>query len=240
MYQYYAVRLFERLDADPAAPSRDIVALEWTYYRLLEHSERPAKGLNTALANDPRFFMLLLTSVYSPEDEVSPGEFTEEEKTIAQQAYHVLSNWTAIPGGDSDGEIDVNALRAWVVEVRNLARQKRITAVVESKIGAIISTTPRKAGVTWPPDAVQQIVETSKSKDLEEGFFIALRNSRGVTVRMPNDGGGQERELAAMYRSDARSVGAANVRTRALLNMIAESYERDADEEDQGAEQRDW
>jgi hypothetical protein len=42
------------------------------------------------------------------------------------------------------------------------------------------------------------------------------------------------------YRAFAKSVSAAHVRTRALLNKLAESYEREADGEDQSAEQRDW
>jgi hypothetical protein len=75
-----------------------------------------------------------------------------------------------------------------------------------------------------------------RETDLEEGFYVALRNSRGVTTRRANDGGDQERDLVAMYRSDAKTAGAANVRTRALLNKIADSYGNRADEEDQGAE----
>jgi hypothetical protein len=67
---------------------------------------------------------------------------------------------------------------------------------------------------------------------MENGFYVAERNSRGVTIQRPNDGGRLERDLAASYRADARSVGAAQVRTRALLNRIAESYEREADGED--------
>jgi hypothetical protein len=240
MHQYYAVRLFERLDADPAASPQDIVALEWTYYRLLEHSERPAKGLNAALATEPQSFMFLLTSVYLPEGESAPAEVSEQAKTIAKQAYHVISNWAIIPGTKADGEIDADALRSWVAEVRDLAKQKRVVAVTESKIGAMLSTAPRKESVPWPPEAVRQIIERSRSKEMEDGFYLALRNRRGVTMRRSNDGGDQERELAAMYRLDARSAGAANVRTRALLNRIAESYESEANEEDQGAERRDW
>jgi hypothetical protein len=61
-----------------------------------------------------------------------------------------------------------------------------------------------------------------------------------VTVRMPTDGGELERDLVARYRDDAKACALAWPRTRAVLERMAESYERDAEQEDQSAEQRDW
>jgi len=198
--------------------------------------------LQGAIAADPGFFMYLLGCFYFPEGSSDAAETvpSEGERNVAKQAFRVLSNWTIVPGSDDSGEIDVQFLRSWIGEVRKLAKERRLVAVAESKIGAILSRATRKAGVPWPPEAVRQIIESSKSEELENGFYVALRNSRGVTIRRPTDGGSLERELAASYRSDARSVGAAQVRTRALLNIIAESYEREADGEDRSAEQRDW
>ncbi|GGI27850.1 XRE family transcriptional regulator [Bradyrhizobium guangdongense] len=240
MLQYYAVQLFERLDADPTADPLEIVGLEWIYYSLLEHSERPPKNLNDALAMQPHLFMDLIGRVYLPDGEVAPAEISEQDKNIAEQAWRVLSGWTTVPGTRVNGEIDPRALQAWVDEVRRIAQQKRLSPVTESKIGAILSAAPRTDGMPWPPEAVRQVLESSRSVDLEEGFYVAVRNRRGVTMRRSNDGGDQERDLVAMYRSDAKSAGAANVRTRALLNKIAESYQYQANEEDQGAERRDW
>ncbi len=45
--------------------------------------------------------------------------------------------------------------------------------------------------------------------------------------------------MALRYRAFAKFAGRANVRTRALLNMLAENYKREADEGDRRAEQRD-
>jgi len=53
----------------------------------------------------------------------------------------------------------------------------------------------------------------------------------------PNE---QERALAAQYRADALACAFTWQRTQAVLERIAERYERDAAREDQGAEQRDW
>jgi hypothetical protein len=87
---------------------------------------------------------------------------------------------------------------------------------------------------------VREIIELCRNRDLEEGFQIGLYNRRGVTVRLPTDGGQQERELAAQYRADALACAFTWPRTQAVLERIAESYERDATREDRDAEQRDW
>jgi hypothetical protein len=68
------------------------------------------------------------------------------------------------------------------------------------------------------------------------GFAITLFNRRGVTARMPADGGGQERDEA----SDVKPSAPLWPRTRTVLERIAAGYEVDAEREDQSAEQRDW
>jgi hypothetical protein len=59
------------------------------------------------------------------------------------------------------------------------------------------------AGESWPPEPVREVIEVCRSRDLERGFEAGVRNQRGVTVRLPTDGGEQERALAAQYRADA-------------------------------------
>ncbi len=65
-------------------------------------------------------------------------------------------------------------------------------------------------------------------------------NRRGVMVRLPHDGGAQERDLARRYRRDAEAMRFDWPRTAATLDRIAESFAMDAEREDQSADQRDW
>jgi hypothetical protein len=103
-----------------------------------------------------------------------------------------------------------------------------------------LSKAPDEDGVSWPPEAVRRIIEHVNSRELEDGFFIAERNKQGATIRRTTEGGGIEREFASRYRSLAKTAGIANLRTRALLNKLAESYEHEAEEEGRSAERRDW
>jgi hypothetical protein len=96
--------------------------------------------------------------------------------------------------------------------------------------------------VSQPGDVAkcQQRTLASAAGSGHSGFAIGLFNRRGVRARMPTDGGGQERDEAAKYRSDAKPSALLWPRTRRVLERIAAGYEVDAEREDQSAEQRDW
>jgi hypothetical protein len=79
----------------------------------------------------------------------------------------------------------------------------------------------------------------TKSKS-DQILLLRDINRRGVMARTPTDGGGQERDEAAKYRSDAKPNALLWPRTRTVLEWIAAGYEVDAEREDQGVEQRDW
>lgn len=237
MFQHEAIELFKRLDADASFSRQEIAQLEWIYYRALEHGSRPAKWLDEAIAGDPGFFVHLLSMFYSADVPSSPSE---SERNMARQAYRVLNGWSVVPGTKADGEIDGERLRSWVDEVLRLAKEKRLSDVAESKIGAILARAPEKGGLPWPPQAVRQLIEHVGSKELENGFFVAERNKHGSSMRRMTEGGSIERSVASRYRDLAKAAGTADVRTRGLLIKLAESYEREAEEEDRSAERRDW
>jgi transcriptional regulator with XRE-family HTH domain len=241
MVPYHVACAFKHLDADEMVSEEELVGLEWTYFNTLQHSDRPARTLHKALSAQPRFFVQLLSAVFHSNDEAPPADPAEFERAraIATQGFRVLEEWKRVPGSDDAGVIDGAALEAWVKEARRLCAEAGRAEIGDSRIGRVLSAAPRVPGEAWPPEPIREVIERCRSRDLEEGFRIGLYNRRGVTVRLPTDGGQQERELAAQYRADALACFAWP-RTQALLERIAESYVREATREDQDAEQRDW
>jgi hypothetical protein len=238
MLPYYVGCAFKRLDADETVSEDELVGLEWTYFNALQHSDRPARTLHKALSTQPKFFIELLSAVFASNDNAPPDDPVafETARAIATQAFRVLDEWTRVPGSDDRGVIDGVALEAWVKEARRLSAEVGLAEVGDSRIGHILSAAPRIPGEAWPPEPVRDIIELCRSRDLEEGLQIGLYNHRGVTVRLPTDGGQQERDLATQYRADALACAFTWQRTQAVLERIAEGYERDAAR----AEQRDW
>jgi hypothetical protein len=63
-------------------------------------------------------------------------------------------------------------------------------------IGQVLAHAPRDSEGIWPAVPVRDLIEITRSSDLEQGLHVGVHNSRGVTSRAPNDGGAQERDLA--------------------------------------------
>jgi len=243
MLSYYAAHVFSRLDKSPSVSMDAIVHLEWVYFEVLEHSDRPAKNLHEALASDPAFFMTLMKAMYLPSDggeDLLDGLNAEESRNIGSHAFQVLHDWRRVPGSDVEGKIDLEKLKAWVTEVRRLASEARRVDIVDQKIGEILSAAARVKGEIWPPEPVREIIETFRNRHIETGFEIGLYNRRGVTVRAPTDGGEQERDLAHGYRRDAKEIAIAWPRTSRVIQRIADSYGHDARREDASADINDW
>lgn len=243
------VQIFSHLDDRPEAQD-ELLHLEWMWYELLEYSDRPPRLLQAGMAEDPGFFMQLLKLAYFPHpDSGVVEERPEDPATIAnavRQAYRLIDEFSAIPGrsdaaeggGDNSGAIDGQVLLGWVKAVRDAADGCGRRAIADSKIGGMLARAPRIEGQPWPPRAICDVLDAIRSEDLESGFEVGVYNGRGATMRMPTDGGAQERVLVQRYRDDAKQTR--SMRVRRMLTRIAERYVEDAVREDQTAERWDW
>jgi hypothetical protein len=244
MFSHYVGEILKRLDQDPTVDETALVEIEWTYFHLLRHSDRPARTLHRALSQDPEFFTHLVSLIYLPAKDSGvvepPAEDQEQLQRQAEQAWHVLHDWAHVPGADDKGEIDGLALETWVKTARKRLSERGRGEVGDSLIGQVLAASRRTPGEPWPPTPVREIIEMVRSRALESGFEVGVYNRRGVTVRMPRDGGEQERVLAETYRGHAEALRFDWPRTAASLDRIATTYDLDATREDLSAEQRDW
>ena len=71
-------------------------------------------------------------------------------------------------------------------------------------------------------------------------MIAGLIEKRGPTWRGANDGGDQERELAAQYRRFAEGTRLDWPRTSGLLDRIAQYYDSEAQRMDEDVERRGW
>jgi len=88
----------------------------------------------------------------------------------------------------------------------------------------------------WPHRGVRGVLEALDSEQIERGIVTERINMRGAHFKALYEGGEQERELAKQCRAWA-DTALAWPRTAALLENIAESWERDADAADVRARQ---
>lgn len=244
MFQHYVSEILQLLDDREDVDRNTLVELEWNYLAVLEHSPRPAKVLHKALSEQPSLFIEVLSAVFKASEEsgdVDPEPVDPDRaRTIAMQAFKLLELWSHIPGTRDDGTIDGEILEHWIKEARALAKEVGREDVADSQIGNVLSASPMGSDGNWPAEPIREVIDLFRSKPLLDGFQIGKRNRRGVTTRMPRDGGELERNEAAAFRAWAKAVAYDHPHTAKALDSLADSYEDEAGWHDESAERLDW
>lgn len=232
---YHLGELLDTLARDENVDQSRVARIEWGFLPVLDSHTRHPKTLHRALAEEPRFFVDLISSVFRAEGEPrkSENEITEDDRQRASRAYALLRSWHHTPGTRDDNSVDRSKLSAWIEEARDRLREVGRLPVGDQQIGQMLSGSAPDPDGTWPPLPVRSVIEEIHSEHLEKGFAIGVYNGRGVVTRSLEGGGGQERALAERYDGFAAAVADASPRTAALLRSIARNYRVDAQEEDQ-------
>ena len=244
MFQHFVVKILTALDKRPDVDKNTLARLEWTYLTLLEYSSRPAKVLLEALSEQPELFIYVLSKLFKASEEsgVNDPEPPDPDRArgIAEQAYRLLELWDRLPGSREDGTIDSEALEAWIKEARSLAKQVGREDAADRQIGAMLSASPIGADGVWPAEAVRDAIDLFRSESMIVGFQDGKFNRRGVTSRLPRDGGNLERNEAVKYHSWGAAIGYEHPHTAKALDALADSFEHEARRHDDDAERLDW
>jgi hypothetical protein len=234
---FYLEQVFSALRDRDDITSAEIAIREYRYLPLLRESrvysrDSHALELDKFMAENPEFYVQILSDVFSPASERGQNkEVTERERAKAHIGWTLLEGFVSIPGQTGD-QIDIEQLKTWVAEVRRLATESDRVKIAEGQIGALLAHSPEDpTDKLWPHSVVRSCLEEWASDSIEHGILIERINMRGVTGRRPRDGGQQERALAAGIRDDAKSFGACP-RVQELLWSIAAHWEESAKEED--------
>ena len=206
--------------------------------RLSTDNEYGIPNLEKQIGESPAMFVQLVDMVFKRTDD---GEYPQEWKienseqraAIASSSYRLLDNIKTIPGTGDDENIDVARLSAWLKDVRRLCHVYDRADIGDQCIGQLLARAPAGENGTWPCESVCTAMEEIASAEIGEGFSIGVRNARGVHWR--GEGGAQERELAAKYRSWAERLHFDYPYVGGILEDIAASYDREARWEDSEA-----
>lgn len=227
--------LQDRQDAD----CNRLLELEWHYLRLLRGPHgHPPKALQRKLANDPAFFVEVLSFCFKSQNENEEArEATDYKVYMAHQAYELLRHWEIVPGTKEDSSLDEEQLRSWCKEAQALASEAGRLEVCQSQIGQILAHSPGDDDGLWPCAATRHVMEEIATDRLASGFCCGVINSRGVVHRA--QGGDQERELVKRYKGFAARIRFNSPFVANVLDSIAahyENYARHWDETDKWEE----
>jgi len=239
MFSWTIEKLFEKLDAAGFPDTQEIANLEIYYLRILENSTRGPRTIIAELDRNPRFLVHVLTMAYRAEDEDS--ETSRKDDTAAakraETALYIQQAWTSYPGRGLPPDKRDTQLREWCKTAMALCREAKRQKLGDIKIGEVLSRVPSaETDGIWPCIVARELIETG-TDELARGVMTGHVNARGVTSRAVDEGGVQERELAARCRSDADRLRLDYPVTARLLERLASGYDYDAKHYDVDAEE---
>lgn len=234
---WHIEKAVQAIEASGQIPRRDLAMLEFAFFRALEDTEHGTKNLYAELLADASLFMECVCLVYKPRHR-EPEPVPDSLKAAAEVAWHVLHSGRGIAGTKPDGSIDGVELKRWVAEVRKLAAGNDRVAIADITIGEWLSRCLPDSDGTWPPSVIAEVLDDEQHEDIRRGFDTGVFNNRGVTSRTMEEGGAQERALAALFRDRAGAIANRFPRVAEMLNSIAKHYEHDARREDDESELR--
>jgi hypothetical protein len=235
MFVYNIGEIFQRLAKREDVLPIDLARREYAYLPLLGF-QHPQLTLHQLMADDPSFYVNILSDVFKRASSETDEPITEDRRARAEAGYQLLSSFHRVPGFDGS-DIDLSALTNWTQEVRRLAAEADRTQIADQYIGHVLAHAPNDStDNAWPHRAVRDLIELLASDNLEIGIRIERSNMRGVYKKALFEGGTQERDLANQAHGWAKA-SAGYPRTSALLRTIAEMWEASADAADVRARQ---
>ena len=235
---HYVSQALETLEQRGDTSRDDLARLEFLFIRALDRSKHGIRNLEAQLSETPTLFMQALALAFGRNDgREDPAEWrlpnSDNRTALARAAYALLTSASRIPGTQTDGSIDLKQLKAWMEQVRSLAREYGRAEIGDDMIGRLLSHCSEGEDGVWPCEPVREAIDDVGSLEIATGMLVGVRNARGATWR--GEGGAQERELAEQYRGWSREVAFEHPFTASMLEQIAADYDHDAkwwDEQD--------
>ena len=218
----------------------EMAHLEFKFIDALQSSKHGIPNLERWISEFPLGFVQALALVFNRDDgKQDPPEWPvdgpQKNEALFSAAYNLLMRISRIPGTGAAGHIDPERLVDWISETRRLCAEYGRADIGDEYIGQILSNSPIDETGAWPCAAVCDAMEQVGSRVIGEGFISGVLQGRGVTTRAIGEGGKQERELAANYRSWARQRTPHYPFVGSVLNDIAAHYDKEAKRHDDEA-----
>lgn len=224
---WYISHVFKTL-IDTKYSSSEMISLEFIYYPILKKDKYGTPHLMAEILGKPESFMELICLAYKPHN-TACEPLPEHLQTAARTARSLFREENGVPGMDHNGEINSELFFSWTNKVRELAKDNDREVVTDLTIGAWLSDWPLNKNVEcWPHPIIVDLLDQDDCKDIRRGFITGVHNTRGVTTRMPYDGGTQERQVSEKFRYFANHWKSTKPNVGTMIDDLAKSYEYEA------------
>ncbi|RLA84884.1 MAG: hypothetical protein DRG78_00170 [Epsilonproteobacteria bacterium] len=186
------------------------------------------------ILKNPRNFVEMLSFIYSPKNKQDEqSEYTPEElQNISTTCRSIIDKISLFTKYDDIKEMNGERLKLWITEVRQGLKEIDRENMGEYFLGKLLASSPVGEDEIFPNEATREVLNDISTIDLDESFIIAKRNLRGMTTRVYDEGGNQERIISEKFKSDANNLLFTHPNVAKLLNELAKYYSRDGEHED--------
>ena len=226
------IAIVKALQDDPKTDPDALFQIEWAYLSLLNEYYYPdasPKTLENGLASDPEFFCKVIRRGYWSKREMeSPQKFSDQDKSIADNAYKLLDKWQTPPGTQPDGQFLPERFNRWFKRIKEACVESGHLEIALHHLGKVLIHAPPDPKGLWIHRTLASALNAEDAGEMREGFWIGIYNARGVHTVDPT--GKPERELAKKYRQQAEEVEDAGYHRFAhTLRKLKKEYDREAD-----------
>lgn len=239
--EHHVTDIIEELSKRTDVDRETLKKLEIKYLSSInDDSGRGSKILQEELAQQPKFFVEVLTWLYSPQDETlqedeRAGLSTQALCNRSLRAHHLLQSWNKIPGMSEDNSINGETLHNWIQQARTLAETASRLDIADEVIGQLLARYPENSPL-WPAVEVFRIIDDINSESMKNGYRIGLFNKRGFSTRSPYEGGTIEREKADYFKNLEEEFRFEYPNVARIFKDLKERYLSDAQRMDEEAE----
>jgi hypothetical protein len=228
---YHLTSIIQALQDDPDTNQDELLKVEWAYLPLLNKYNRASpRLLESRLASDPVTFCELIRIVFrSDKEQTSDAEPSEEQQSLAENAYRLLREWRTPPGMIAGDGFSGDAFKRWIETVKKSSAGSGHLKVALHQAGGVLIHCPPDPDGLWMHRDVADVLNTQDMEELRRGYSIAIYNSRGAHCVDP--AGKPEIELARKYRLEAEEIEDAGYpRIATMLRNVAAHYKDEAEQ----------
>lgn len=181
----------------------------------------------------------LISFAYRGDEDFDDKTYSDSERNIGLLSLRFIKGHVkSCPGLTKNGTLDEDALMKYADEFMSLAKREKYFRAAKIVFGQLLGNIPDRED--YPQDVLCKLLtkysEHGRDKSILNSFRCQFFNNRGMTSRLPYDGGRIERTRSEKYKKYADKTRYTYPDVASIFDSLSRDHEYDAHRMDNQAE----
>ncbi|MDO4161009.1 MAG: hypothetical protein Q4D41_11175 [Prevotellaceae bacterium] len=236
-YRHDAEEILEYLDKNPNVKDEQIVGLELLLNEIF-HLDSDFR-LFHSIYTEPKILLELISYAYRGDEDSDDKIYSDSEINLGILSLRFIQGHVnSCPGLTKNRTLDEDALIKYSDEFMSLAKRKKYFRAAKIMLGQLLGNIPDRED--YPQDVLCKLLEKysehGRDKSILSSFRCQFFNNRGMTSRLPYDGGLIERTRSEKYKEYADKTRYKYPDVASIFDSLSRDYECHAHRMDNQAE----